>query len=146
MMRFASILLLFCLSSCFLFNKLKKDSVSFSGEPAKTVVIPKGRYKKTFETDSAGNEANLFKYGDGTVLYFARMKDTSFPLQPIDYQNNVPKVIYQSVFFKGLDSTLQYYWRESRNEPYRFGYRNALAGEEWLFDSSLNYFSRHMKP
>jgi hypothetical protein len=145
---FASIAILF--SSCFLFRDLKKDRFSISRdgiEKSYTVVVPKGVKRKEKKTDSLGNVAQFYYYADGAVLYFADMKDTTASYQAINYEDNVPKEMYNSLFFKGIDGSYDHFWRETRFGNYRVGYYKVDTDEDWKFDSAVNYFTlRSVKP
>ena len=105
-----------------------------------TVMVPKGFKRTESTTDSLGNEQHLYYYSGGTRLYFVRVKDSAAQYQPINYAVNLPKNIYNTTYYKGIDSSYRY-WRESRFGNYRLGYYAAEAGEDWKFDSALNYFS-----
>lgn len=137
-------LLAFVLPSCFLFPKFKKEQLSFSEDGVQknyAVIVPKGYHKKEKLSGATGNEEFFYHYPGGSVLYFARVKDTGFQYQPINYEVNQPVTMFNSVFFKGIDSSHKHYWRESRASQYKAGYRKAETGEEWRFDSALNYFT-----
>ncbi|MGZ3950268.1 MAG: hypothetical protein ACXVBZ_02680 [Flavisolibacter sp.] len=129
--------------SCFHFTDFKKTRLSLPGHSMKTVV-PKKFNRSQVETDSLGNLLNYYYYPDGSVLYFASLKDTTTQLQPIVYVNNIPKELYHTRFFKGLDST-GHFWRETRFGSFRAGYKNVNGENETNFDSSINYFSLRMK-
>jgi hypothetical protein len=134
-------------NSCFLFKDFKRTRFSFSENGKEIpfeVVVPKKYNKTESQTDSVGNQVQYYYYSDGTALYFALMKDTSAELQSINYDLNVPKPLYHTVYFKGLDST-NHYWRETRFDKYRAGYKLVDEGEDGNFDSSINYFSLHIK-
>ncbi|HWI90900.1 MAG TPA: hypothetical protein VNT20_06460 [Flavisolibacter sp.] len=133
-------------NSCFLFSDLRKTRLSFSENGyAQSVlaVIPKKFERAEMEIDSVGNQVHYYFYRGGEVLYFALLKDTSTQLQPINYELNIPKQVYKAVYFKGIDSSNRY-WRETRFQNYRAGYKNVKEDNEGAFDSSLNYFSLHM--
>ena len=140
-------LLVFFFNSCFLFKDLKRTRFSFT-ENGKEVpvdaVVPKKYNKTESQTDSVGNQIQYYYYSNGSVLYFALMKDTSSELQSINYDLNIPKPLYHTIYFKGFDST-GHYWRETRFDHYRAGYKKVEEGEDGNFDSSLNYFSLHLK-
>jgi hypothetical protein len=141
-------LLVILLESCFLFGKFKKDQLSFTenGKPvAYTVVIPKKFASHKSSTDSSGNQMVFYHYPDGTTLYFVRAADTSIQYQPINYALNIPKALYNTIFFKGIDSNGAY-WRETRYGIYKIGYYGASPGEDWKFDSALNYFTLRALP
>lgn len=140
-------LLIIVFDSCFLFKDLKRTRFSFSEngkEIPVTVVVPKKYSKAESLTDSAGNQIRNYYYSDGARLYFALMKDTTAELQFIDYDLNVPKPLYHTIYFKGLDSS-NHYWRETRFDKYRAGYEKVEEDEDGNFDSSINYFSLHIK-
>ena len=77
-------------------------------------------------------------------MYFAHLTDSLKEYQYINLEENIPRIIYGSVYMKGIDST-GLYWRENRDFPFRSGYRFVQEGRDWIFDSSLNYFSVHRK-
>lgn len=148
-MKFTAVVfILIIFNSCFLFRDFRRSHFSFSdngqSRPVE-VVVPKGYSRTESKTDSAGNQVQFYYYSGGAVLYFALMKDTAAELQPINYDLNIPRQLYQTLYFKGLDSADRY-WRETRFNHYRAGYKNVEEGEDGNFDSSLNYFSRHVKP
>lgn len=139
------LLTLLC-NSCFLFSDFKKTNFSFSENGTKhsvNVVVPKKYSKKETRIDSAGNQVHYFLYPGGTELYFAFLKDTTTELQAIDYAENIPKELYQTIFYKGVDST-NHYWRETRFNNYKAGYKNVEEEEDGTFDSAINYFSLHL--
>lgn len=141
------IFLVIVFNSCFLFNDLKRTDFLFSENGTNrsvNAVIPKKYNRTEKQVDSTGNQVQYYFYPGGTVLYFALMKDTSSELQPIDYNQNIPKPLYQTVFFKGLDSA-GHYWRETRFGNYKAGYKNVNEGDDGKFDSSINYFSLHIE-
>jgi hypothetical protein len=129
--------------SCFLFSDFKKTKIALPGRTVK-IVVPKKFNKSQLQTDSLGNMVQYYYYSDGSVLYFASLKDTSVELQTINYADNIPKELYNTLFYKGLDSS-KYFWRESRFGKYRAGYKNIDAEDEGNFDSSINYFTLHVK-
>lgn len=134
-------------NSCFLFSDFKKSRFAYSRNGVHhslDLVVPKGFIKTKKQTDSTGNQIQYYYYPGSTVLYFALLKDTSTQLQPINYNLNIPKELYNTVFFKGIDSSEQY-WRETRFDHYKAGYKNVEEGEDGVFDSSINYFSLHVK-
>ena len=134
-------------NSCILFSDFKKTQFSFVHDDMNksvNAVVPKRYSKLENKVDSTGNQVQYYFYKDGAVLYFALMKDTSAQLQLINYDLNIPKELYHTVYFKGLDSS-DHYWRETRFRNYRAGYKNVDKGEDGKFDSSINYFSLHMK-
>jgi hypothetical protein len=139
------LLMVFC-SSCFLFSDLKKANFSFSENGTKhlvNVVVPKKYSKAETRFDSVGNQVHYFLYSGGAELYFAFLKDTTTELQTINYPDNIPKELYQTIFYKGVDSTNRY-WRETRFKSYKVGYRNVEEGDDGTFDSAINYFSLHL--
>ena len=131
-------------TSCFLFPEFRKEQLSFSrdnGSASFTIAVPKGYSKKEKRTGATGNEEYFYHYPDGGMLYFVRVQDSTYPYQPINYEVNQPKTLFDAQFFKGIDSSHGFYWRENRIGNYKAGYYRAAAGEEWLFDSSLNSFT-----
>jgi len=139
------VLMMFC-SSCFLFSDLTKTKFSFLENGTKhsiNVVVPKKYSKTETRVDSAGGQVYYFLYPGGAELYFAFLKDTTTELQAINYAENIPKQLYQTVFYKGVDSTNRY-WRETRFDNYKAGYRNVNEGDDGTFDSAVNYFSLHL--
>ncbi len=127
-------------SSCFLFSDFRKRNTSFtSGEPRSLQLLVPKRYSDfKREMDSTGNETLYYKYRNGAVLYFSRMKDTSTLLQYIDYQMNLPRDLYGTKFYKGVRDG--YYWRESRFDNYKAGYYGVDPEDDGTFDSAVNYF------
>jgi hypothetical protein len=136
------VLMIVC-HSCFLFSDFKKTRISLPERSVKTIV-PKKFDKSRAVTDSLGNRVQYYYYPDGSVLYFALLKDTSTQLQTINYADHVPKELYHTIYYKGLDSS-NYFWRDSRFGNYRAGYKNVDGEDEWNFDSSINYFTLHVK-
>jgi hypothetical protein len=136
-------LLMIVFDSCFLFSDFKKTKIALPGRTVK-VVVPKKFNKSQLQIDSSGNLVQYYYYRDGSVLYFASLKDTSTELQIINYTDNVPKELYHTIYYKGLDSS-NYFWKESRFGEYRAGYKNIDAEDEGNFDSSINYFTLHVK-
>jgi hypothetical protein len=136
------------LSSCFLFSNFRRSSFSYSGNgTSQTVplVVPKGYNKIERQTDSAtGNEEIYYRYPGKAVLYFVVAKDTTKEYQRINYELNVPQPIYTGRFYKGVDSS-DLYWRETRMGFYRAGYYNIERGDDWEFDSAVNYFMRRVR-
>lgn len=140
------VLMIVC-NSCFLFSDFRRTRFSFSENGIKypvNAVVPKKYSKTETRMDSAGNQVHYFLYPAGTELYFAFLKDTTTELQTINYDDNIPKELYQTIFYKGIDSTNRY-WRETRFGNYKAGYKNVAEGEDGVFDSSINYFSLHLK-
>src|SRR5688572_27330784 len=106
------LLLLFCtaLTSCFLFSDFRRQEFSFTEEGVQknyTAVVPKGYKRVEKRIDSSGNQELFYHYSGGTTLYFVRVMDTNVRYLPIDYENSLPKSIYNTIFFKGVDSTNQ---------------------------------------
>jgi len=134
-------------NSCFLFSNLKQTKFEFDENGSKRLihtVVPRKYIKSENVFDSSGNQVQYYYYAGGTVLYFAFLKDTSAQLQPINYDLNIPKQLYQTIYFKGLDST-SHYWRETRFDHYRAGYKNVNEDDDGKFDSSINYFTLRLK-
>jgi hypothetical protein len=143
MRAFILLLISIIFNSCFLFSRLKKTNFSFSENGQDQVVnavVPKKFNKAETEIDSLGNQVRYFFYPDGAVLYFASLKDTSTQIQAIDYDWNIPKELYHTVYVKGIDSTNRY-WRETKFGNYKAGYKNVEGGDDGNFDSSINYFT-----
>lgn len=131
-------------SSCFLFSGLKKTQFSFAENGINhsvNAVVPKKYLKTETRTDSIGNQVYYFIYPGGAELYFAFLKDTNTQLQNINYGDNLPKELYHTTYFKGMDSS-NLYWRETRFANYKAGYRNVE--DDGTFDSAINYFSLHL--
>ncbi len=148
-MKYFYLLLLLACQSCFLFPKFRKDQINFTENGLQKnyrVVVPKGYNQKEKITGATGNQEIYYHYPGGAVLYFAHVTDTAYQYQPINYQVNMPKELYHALFYKGIDSTYSYYWRENRVGDYKIGYIKAAAGDEWRFDSALNYFSLRIPP
>jgi hypothetical protein len=146
MRGFVLLLVSVMFNSCFLFSGLKKTSFSFSEngqDQSVSTVVPKKFNKSETKIDSLGNQVRYYFYPDGAVLYFASLKDTSMQIQPINYDLNIPKELYHTVFVKGIDSANRY-WRETRFRNYRAGYKNVEGEDDGNFDSSINYFTLHM--
>lgn len=91
------------------------------------------------ETDSGGNQVMYYFYPGNAVLYFAALRDTSKPIQEINYDMNIARELYQATYYKGVD-TLGRYWRETRLGQYKAGYWNVPGGLDGNFDSAVNYF------
>ena len=143
MLRIMLFFTVISLQSCFLFGKFRKQQLSFSDQDAPAsyqVLLPKGFTSAHKRIDTTGNEEVYYHYADGSQLYFVRVKDSSVAYQPINYALNLPRSLYHSIYFKGIDS-LGRYWRETRFLNYKLGYRSVEPGEDWKFDSALNYFS-----
>lgn len=144
-------LLAFCIliiacNSCFLFSDFRKKQFTFSQDGKNQTVkipVPKKFDKSEMITDSLGNQVKYYYYSGGSVLYFAYLKDTSTKLQPINYDMNVERELYQTIYFKGLDSS-NHYWRETRFGNYKAGYKNVDEDADGVFDSSINYFTLRM--
>lgn len=138
-------LMIFC-NSCFLFRDLKRTHFSFSLNGIShsvNVVVPKRYLKTETRIDSAGNQVHSFLYPGGAELYFALLSDTTTQLQTINYDENIPKELYHTIYFKGVDSS-NLYWRETRFDDYRAGYKNVEEGYDGTFDSAINYFSLYL--
>ena len=144
---FAFFVLITVCNSCFLFSDLKRTQFSFLQDGVRHSIdatVPKKYSKTETRTDSAGNQVHSFLYPGGTELYFAFLKDTTTELQAINNDNNIPKELYRTIFYKGIDST-NHYWRETRFNNYKAGYRNVEEEDNGTFDSAINYFSLHLK-
>ena len=139
------LLMMFC-NSCFLFSDLKKTNFSFSENGtihSIKAVVPKKYSKTETRIDSTGNQVQYFLYPGGAQLYFAFLNDTNTQLQTINYEENIPKELYNTIYFKGIDSS-NLYWRETKFANYKAGYRNVESDDEGTFDSAINYFSLHL--
>ena len=142
MIRILLSCLVVSLSSCFLFSDFSKRRISYAGSEAGQtipVIIPRKFTHATVSVDSLGNEAIKYHYGNGAVLYFAKMKDTSTIYQPINYVMNLPENLYNSIYYKGVNYNGTY-WRETRFGNYKAGYYSVDGDRDGVFDSSLNYF------
>ena len=106
------------------------------------IIVPKKYNRTEVKTDSAGNEQKYFYYPGGKVLYFVRLTDSLKEIQPINMEENIPRTLYGTMYMKGIDNSGRY-WRENRNFPFKSGYRYVGEGSDWMFDSSLNYFTNH---
>jgi hypothetical protein len=117
---------------------MRKNSFAYANEQSMPLLIPKGFKKMELKTDSAGNKTRLFSYGDGSAIYFY-YGDTTKEYQSIDTAVNIVKYYPANVsFYKGQDSN-GLFWRESRYQNFRFGYKNVSRERESYFDSSVNY-------
>ena len=135
-MKYSLFLLLIAVSSCSLFDGMRKKSFAYDEGQSLPLVIPKGFSKTELKTDSAGNKTKLFSYGDGAALYFY-YGDTEIA---IDTTMHISKFYPGNVqYYKGQDSSNGLFWRESRYKNFRFGYRNIATEKEGMFDSSVNY-------
>ncbi len=109
-----------------------------------TLMVPKKFSRMERKTDSGGNEQQYFYYPGGAQLYFVHTNDSVQELQPINYEENIPRQLYGWQYYKGIDNTNRY-WRENRHASFRTGYRYVHPGNDGKFDSSLNYFTLHIK-
>ena len=135
-------LLVVSFSSCSLFDGFTKRNFSYSekGNAQSVELLIPSRYSRSeMNTDSSGNQELFYYYPGGGVLYFVYAKDSAKQYQYINYDVNIPKPIYNGIFFKGIDSN-HLYWRETLLPKFKLGYRNVERGNDWRFDSSLNYF------
>lgn len=143
MIRFVLFLAIASFSSCFLFRDYSERTISYTadGDPkSMTVIVPRKYDRSEKKVDSAGNEVQYFYYGNGAVLYFARLQDTSATFQYIDYYMNIPQHLYHTLYYKGVYPDGRY-WRETRFGNYKAGYYKVDENSDGTFDSSLNYFS-----
>lgn len=141
------LIILVVFASCSLFDPFRKTNFTLveEGEPKTySVVIPKG-FRQQAHADSAGVQSAFYKNRDGTSLYFIKTADTSIAIQPIHYPLNIPQELYHTHYFKGIDSS-GFYWRETRFGSFKAGYYHAEPGEEWIYDSVINYFSLLFRP
>jgi len=138
-MKVLMIVLLLGLTSCSLFDGMRKKSFVYDDGKSLRLLIPKGFVKKKLQTDSVGNKTQVFSYGGGSELYFY-FGDTTMKHLPIDTSMNIPKYYPGPVrFYKGQHSSNGLFWRESQYKNFRFGYKNISSNREATFDSSLNY-------
>lgn len=140
-MRIFLFFILVSFNSCFLFSDFTKRTISYHDTGSMQVVVPKRFHRAEMKTDSAGNQVQYYYYGSGTVLYFAKMKDTSTALQYINYDMNLPKDLLDTKFYKGVNEDNRY-WRESRNGDFKAGYYKVHSENDGIYDSSLNYFTQ----
>ena len=131
-------LLLIGCTSCSLFHGMKKRSFEYDNGQSLPLLVPKGYKKAEVQADATGNKVHLFSYANDASLYFA-FGDTTKEYQPIDTTMNIAKFYPEHVsLYKGQNSN-KLFWRESRYENFRFGYRNISSEKESAFDSSVNY-------
>lgn len=137
------LLLLFCLSACFLFKDYKKKEFSFiqNGQTRTlSLLVPKG-YTKEEAKDTGGIMLYSFQYPSGAVLYAAYLTDTTYQLQAFNPTVHQPLELPQGGrVYKGQDENENFY-REIRQGNLRFGYRSVSEANEVLFDSATNYAS-----
>ncbi len=136
----------FALQSCSIFSRYRRSDFTYTANgQSQTVrlVVPKGYSRTELKKDAAGNEVKYYYYSGGTQLYFAALTDTALELQPILYDINIPRELFNSIYYKGIDSNGRY-WRETRFDHFKSGYRNVKKGRDGRFDSSMNYFSLHI--
>ncbi|HZF65454.1 MAG TPA: hypothetical protein VEZ55_13245 [Chitinophagaceae bacterium] len=129
---------LFLLVSCNSLRGLKKQDFSYAGNKHLSLLVPKKFKKQEFFSDSAGNQAKIYTYSDGAVLYFA-YGDSSKQYQYISRSMNIPKQHPGGGWmYKGQDST-QLFWREVNLPGFKFGYWNVSSGREIKFDTAVNH-------
>ena len=134
-------LLLISCTSCSLFDGMKKRSFEYGNAQSLPLLVPKGYKKAEVQTDSAGNKVFLFSYANDASLYFA-FGDTTKEYQYIDTAMNIAKYYPEHVLlYKGQNTNNRLFWRESRYQNFRLGYRNISSEKESAFDSSINYAS-----
>ena len=140
-------ILIWC-SSCFLFPKFRKDTFEYNAAgqaAAMALVIPKGFKSEETVTDSFGAQIKSYTYSDGTVLYFAQMKDTVSMIRMIDTAQHIPEMhTLGGVMYKGVDKNYTF-WREVRRGYFRAGYRNVSVTVEQQFDSAVNYATERVR-
>jgi hypothetical protein len=138
-MKYSLLLVLVVLTSCSLFNAMRKNSFAYADHEVLPLLVPKDYKNVELKADNAGNKTCVFSYEDGGALYFY-YGDTTKNNLFIDTSMNIPKYYPENVqFYKGLDSSNGLFWRESQYKNFRFGYRNITTEREALFDSSVNY-------
>ncbi|MDB5253407.1 MAG: hypothetical protein JWP27_2576 [Flaviaesturariibacter sp.] len=134
-------LLLVGFFSCNPYKALRHDSFTYTVDGSAQTMqlkVPKGGRKRV-ETDSAGNRAQVYSYGNGARLYFVKLAPGgSYP--SADTTDHIGKAqLHGGLFYKELGADGRY-WREVFAHGFRMGYRGATPDQqEARFDSSLNY-------
>jgi hypothetical protein len=131
------------LSSCFLVSKFRKDRFTYTeGSQPRSIpiAVPRGYISEKREQDSAGNVIHRYSYPGKGVFYVAYMADTTVQIQPINAEENLPKVstITGAMVYKGMTGD-DLFWREVRQNRIRFGYTGVPRLLEGRFDSATNY-------
>jgi len=141
-MKCTLIVLLLVMAFCSPFKGLRAKSFVYStGETSRVLpLLVPGKYLKEEKlSDAKGNQALVYTYPNGALLYFANA-DTLKEYQPINKEFNL-RLPHPAGgwMYKGMDSSTRLFWREIRQGNLRFGYQNVSADLEIKFDSSLNY-------
>jgi hypothetical protein len=102
--------------------------------------VPKEYARMERKTDSSGMEAQFYYYPDGAILYFASLKDSSALYQYIDSEKNLPRQLYNTTYFKGVNEDGRY-WRQTIFGNFKAGYVGVDKEYDGVFDSAINYFS-----
>jgi hypothetical protein len=137
-----SAIFLFLLLSCNPYKALRRDSFAYTTNGVAQSLdlrVPKG-YRKSVETDAAGNRLQTYTYDNGASLYFVDLaNDSSY--RSIDTSLHIGKPqLYGGIFYKELDSSHTRFWREVFAKDLRFGYRKAAPDkQEALLDSAVNF-------
>jgi hypothetical protein len=142
MSRFLIVFLLLLAVACNPYKALRKDSFTYTTNGVAQSLdlrVPKG-YRKTIETDAAGNIIQTYSYSNGAALYFIDLAhDSSY--RSIDTALHIGKPqLYGGIFYKELDSSHSRFWREVFAKDLRFGYRKAAPEtQEAVLDSAVNF-------
>lgn len=138
------ILLVIGVTSCSLFDGMRRNSFTYKNGESLSLFIPKRFTKRKLQTDSAGNTTQVFQYSNGGELYFY-YGDSTKEYFPIDTSMHIAKYYPNDVqFYKGQDSNNGLFWRENRYGNFRFGYKNISSDREGWFDSSINYAAKQI--
>jgi hypothetical protein len=144
MRNLVSLIFTITIISCSLFPELSRRDFTFNNNNSTqniNILVPRGYAKTEKVIDSAGNQLQLFHYGNA-ILYSAFFKDTAMSFQNIDTSFHIPLPHPRGgLIYKGIDSA-HLYFREIRlYNGLRFGYKNVSQAQEGAFDSALNYSS-----
>jgi hypothetical protein len=131
-------------ASCALFPELSKRDFTYNNYNSKQsidIAVPRGYSKSEKIVDSAGNQLQLFHYGN-SVLYNGFYRDTTISFQVIDTSFHIPLPHPRGgLIYKGIDSAHLYFKEIRLYNGLRFGYKNVSQAQEGAFDSALNYSS-----
>lgn len=130
-------------SSCFLISKFRKDRFTYTeGAEVRSIpiAVPRGYISEKREQDASGNVIARYHYPGAGQFYVAYMADTTVQIQPINPEENIPKIstITGAVVYKGMNGE-DLFWREVRQNRVRFGYMGVPRLLEQRFDSATNY-------
>jgi len=144
MRNLGSLIFTIIIISCSLFPELSRRDFTYDNKNNKQnieILVPKGYAKTEKIIDSAGNQHQLFYYGNA-ILYTGYYTDTTKSFQSIDTSFHIPLPHPRGgLIYKGIDSA-HLYFREIRlYNGLRFGYKNVSQAQEGAFDSALNYSS-----